>query len=311
MEKADDEQLIIKIDAYLKGHLSEKETTAFAQEIAADAALAQQVAQQQVHLEALDILLEDDLRAKMKNWESETPDEHLHSIKWKKWILGLLVAAILVSLYFLLKSQNKVDVPTIQKANEQDSLNFERSKIRINTIDTLQTKPNAPIQQQHNTPSVLKEKKMIVETQTLPNDILAMANDDLTGVVIELEHIQMRRIENSDTLLDETYRLMKLKQYSSALDELKNKGNDKQNEAFLKAIAYFLNKQYKEALPIFDKYAQINGFNYNEAAHYYAALCLTANGQKQEAKKRLAKMVIDEKHQYSINAKIMIKKLEN
>ena len=311
MEKADDEQLVIKIDAYLKGHLSEKEATAFAQEIATDAALAQQVTQQQVHLEALDILLEDDLRAKMKNWETETVDDYADSNKWKKWGLGLLIVAILLSLYFLFKSQNKAVVPIYQKVNEQDSLSIDKNKKPINSIDTLQTKPNMPNQLQQKTPSVLEEKNMIVESQTLPNDILATANDDLAVVLTELENIQMRRIEERDTLLDEAYRLMQLKRYSSALVEIKGKVNVAPNVAFLQAIAYFLNKQYKQALPIFENYAQNKGFDRTETAEYYAALCLLAIGQKQEAKKSLTKMANDKKHQYSINAKIMIKKLEN
>ena len=307
MEKGDDIELMIKIDAYIKGHLSETESAAFAADIAADKDLAERVERQQLHLEALDILLEDDLRHKMKNWASEADGGNTNSSGWKTWGFGMGVIVVLASLYFLFKPKNDVISTSNQKTIQQDSLTIKQKEIEKSKIDTPPTKPNPTIQQLKKTPTVSEPKKPIASAQTLPNDLLTPANDDLAMVLTELEKNEVRGGKETDSLLSESYRLIRQKEYTKAKNALKNVQNTE--GAFIRAITYFLNKEYTKALPIFENLANNTGFNHNETAEYYGTLCFWANGQKEEAVQRLTKMAKDSEHQYANKAKTTLKQL--
>jgi tetratricopeptide (TPR) repeat protein len=312
--KKEEDNLLIKIDAFLKGHLSKEETAAFAQEIAEDTALSQRVAQQRVHLQALDLLLADDLRAKMNNWETEA-DTYTDVDTGKKplngWtIVGLSLGALtlLMLLYFLWIPQNKAAMPANQQASQHDSLNIKQNDILKNNKDTLQKTPNSTIKPQKQTPSVLDTKldtkKSVVEAQTLPKDFFITAHEDLAVVLTELENNQVRRGKEADTLIVESYRLIQQKYYVTALNTLKNAQNTE--GVFARAIAYFFVGQYLEALPLFDSVAKDSGFAYAETADYYAALCLLADGQKQKAVEHLTKIAQDKGHAYSSKAQFVI-----
>lgn len=305
-----EDNLMIKIDAYLKGHLSKEETAAFEQDMAADTALAQQVARQRLHLEALDLLLEDDLRAKMKNWETEMDDKPVASNNWKKGGFLIITIAVLLGLYFLFKPKNNIDLPA--HLNKKDSLILEK-----NNIDTLQIKPNPTVPSQNEpsfpnkselpSPPKSDAKKPIVKAQTLPNDLLETTNEDLALVLIDLENNTVRRDTQSNRLMSETYRLLKQKDYSKALNVLKNVSNTE--GVFLRAVTYFLNGQYTNALPVFENLVKNDGFSRTETAEYYAALCLLENGQKQEGAQRLTKIATDNGHQYANKAVLTLKRL--
>jgi hypothetical protein len=312
---AKDYKLIIKIDAYLKGHLSEEETTAFEKEMAVNTALSEQVARQRVHLEALDILLEDDLRAKLAIWSVETDHKPRHTRQWKLCGIGLAIIAVLLVFYFWVQSKKEAIEPVNLKPNQQDSAILEKKETRQNSKDTLKTKPNPTIQKQKTppsrlnraVPSVLEAQKPIAATQTLPNDILTSTNEDLAAVLTDLENNMTRGNTSSDKLLAESFRLMRQKDYSKALNSLENVPYTE--GSLTRAMAYFLNGQYAQALPIFETLANNKGFDRLEMAEYYTALCLFANKQKNEAQQRLTKIAADTGNQYSNKAKMGLKSL--
>ena len=65
------ENAIIKIDSYLLGQLSATEQAALESELVTNSALAEQVEQQRLHLQVLEIMVQNDLRQKLKTWETE------------------------------------------------------------------------------------------------------------------------------------------------------------------------------------------------------------------------------------------------
>jgi hypothetical protein len=75
MAKMNDEQLYDKIEAYLKGALSEEERAAVEREIQNNPEAALELQLQQVELDAMEVLLERDLRGKVNQWldEDEPP----------------------------------------------------------------------------------------------------------------------------------------------------------------------------------------------------------------------------------------------
>ena len=117
MDKKGD--LLIHIDAYLRGYLSDAEKKAFEQNMAADAALAKRVQQQRLHLEALEILLADDLTSKMQKWETETMPNNLNPLKG--WGLGFLGIVLLGALYIFMKPAKETISPSLQNNNSQDT----------------------------------------------------------------------------------------------------------------------------------------------------------------------------------------------
>lgn len=65
------EQLYYKIEAYLKGALSAEERAAVEQEIASNPEAALELQLQQVELDAMEVVLENDLRSKASRWLAE------------------------------------------------------------------------------------------------------------------------------------------------------------------------------------------------------------------------------------------------
>lgn len=62
-----------RIERYLLGQMSPQERAAFEAEVARDAALAEQLAIQQREHQALEVLVEDHLRAQLKHWAEQYP----------------------------------------------------------------------------------------------------------------------------------------------------------------------------------------------------------------------------------------------
>ena len=113
------------------------------------------------------------------------------------------------------------------------------------------------------------------------------------------------RTRGTDTLMSESYALLNQKEYSKALNLLKNAPNTE--GVFPTAIAYFLNKQYAEALPIFERLTN-DGFYKADLTNYYAALCVLANGQKDAAIKRFTTIANDKENEYSDKALLVLKR---
>ncbi len=66
------EQIFDDIERYLRGKMAAAERAGFERAMSADPALTEQVAQQRFERLALEVLVEDDLLAKMRGWEQET-----------------------------------------------------------------------------------------------------------------------------------------------------------------------------------------------------------------------------------------------
>jgi len=318
MENEAESRLTLKIDAYLMGHLPKEEGDAFAQEMARDKGLAARVARQRLHLEALELMLEDDLRAKMKAWDGDSSGVSSHANRWKPFGVGLLALAIVTGLYFLFKPHDHAIVPPVQKPELPDTMRVERKEIPTIGIDSFEMKAHTKVAPPKKKPSkteppeiepskTVPSEKPIAETQMLPDGLLASANADLVVMVVELESEEANRGPNTDTPLVRSYRKMLSKEYSNALGILDTMKDEK--GSFARGIAYFLDGHYMPALPIFETLAKSEGFDNPELAAYYGALCLWATGRKEEAVKRLGVMAGDPKHAFSSQAAAALKRI--
>jgi hypothetical protein len=320
MENLDEDALIFTIDAYIKGRLSETEMVDFSEKIAENPALAQQVARQRVHLEAIDILLEEGLRDKMNKWQLEEKNNHFN---WKYWGFGVFALVILGSFYYFFKSKNNNETPIKSTINQPDNLlNNEKTDALKTKIDSpvivpkvQQLQPIKPIKLKINAPNIDRNdsivdiaKSDIIQPKelndTLQNETLAEVNLDLLNKYNELLKANALRTGRDTPNLNLARTVAETKNLDSLDNQLKTQ------LIFFEAANYFLSKKYAEALPIFDKLAATNGFIYVERAEYYAAMCVYfQKRQKNEAVRRFKKIADDKEHEYAEQAQMMLKKL--
>ena len=93
-----------KIEAYLTRQLSAEETVAFEQEIQQNKSLKSAVALQRLEHDAMNQMLENDLKAKMASWDKTPPPNPFEEDKienripqkadWAKWATGLLLISL-------------------------------------------------------------------------------------------------------------------------------------------------------------------------------------------------------------------------
>ena len=310
MEKGD---LLIKIDAYLCGHLSEAEEKALEQSIASDSTLEKRVEQQKKHLEALEVLVEDDLRSKMQIWENEKKDEIFSK---KSQLLGwvILTIALCSGLYFLLKPKN--DITTIINLNQdtikKDSLNAPVNQQSKTAVDTLNLKIISPTKHPNNTPSFPKPKTQnklqpIVKNTNLPKDLLDSSKAEMLVMLSEIDMQIVRDNKNPNNTLFESYQFIKNKDYKTAIKILKDFSNTE--GVFMLAMTYFLDGEYSQAQALFDSLAQNKGYYQSETVEYFAAVCTWANKQNVEAIQRFNDIANDGKHQFNIKAKKALDRL--
>jgi TolA-binding protein len=303
-------ELDIKIDAYLKGHLSESETAAFAQQMAEDKDVSKRVAQHKLHIEAMELLLEDDLRENMNTWDAEIEAQTTKTNNGKIWGWALLILGVLTTLYITLRPKTKQEPPSIQNNLNIDNLKNKAQKSLIENQDTLKN-PSLPPKNNDKTPPIqqLQQQKAaipIAENTIWVKDFLNNSKEDLIAVVTDLEAAQ--RSEKTDTVLKESYRFLKNKDYPNAIKTLKNTQNidgtsrDNREGVYALAMAHYLNNDYATAQPLFAKLANNQGFYQVETAEYYAALCKMAMGQMIEAKQQLTIIANDTQHPYSTKA---------
>jgi hypothetical protein len=84
----EDFNLYEKIEAYLKGELSAEAAETFAAEIAVNADLQQQVALHRLEGEAMEVVVENDLRSKMATWDGQKSALDTPSVKEAQTVNG-------------------------------------------------------------------------------------------------------------------------------------------------------------------------------------------------------------------------------
>jgi len=116
----ENDSLFEKIEGYLKDELPEAEKKAFEAEIQSDGQLATQVELQRFELDAIELLVEEDLRKDMAAWKSDLttePAPNGRSANPLRWIFPLVIlGGIAFALYFFNPfSPNDTDEPVAEE----------------------------------------------------------------------------------------------------------------------------------------------------------------------------------------------------
>lgn len=113
-----EEILFFKIEAYLRDRLSPADRTAFESEMDADPDLAALVQRQQRENQALELLTERELRARMGAWERQMPATTLQTSGGRyrsRWIAWAAAAAVLVLIagWWIVRDTGRVEAPVV------------------------------------------------------------------------------------------------------------------------------------------------------------------------------------------------------
>ena len=314
----EDFELYEKIEAYLKGQLAPEDTKAFESEIAQDTDLAERVAQHRFEWDAMEVIIENDLRGKMAQWKADkdtetnpsvpliTSSQTLESADEKKSPLRVeRGGTYLRRLSYALAAAASVAVVVAAAwwLWFRDVPKMNQVKPEIVKIDTIKKteKPTNPI----NTPpqypvpktddvQLAKKKDNNNELKPEPKQSPLSLENGKTYIALatnayeksdafSYQDEQSSRGNNeTGTTLDVAGKAYDKKDYTHAIVLLKNTPVTDENFINLEILAhaYFQSKNYKAALSVFQNLQKLSGKKSRDKSDWYVLLCYLADYKK-------------------------------
>lgn len=280
-----DEKLYDKIEAYLKGTLSEEERAAVEREIQNNPDVALELELQQVELDAMEVLLERDLRGKVNQWldedeppppsGSDTPPTPPASRLGRLWIAALLGVVVVLAVvawrmdWFGYKSES---VPTEKTSTEKENSN-QPTPGPIATPD----EPTNP-EKSAATPKPSPEIRSVPQSPPAAGGMMAYAGKFYEDLPLGNIRKGSPSEEDQDPLSDAVNAYEK-KQYRRAF-ELLNEEPEGSGYAIraleMKAHTLYHLKNYKESAAAFEAVAATELPPYAERAQWNQLVCYTA-----------------------------------
>ena len=262
--------------------------------------------------DAMEVLVENDLRGKMATWDNEATSHpsvkqvekspFLSVFKNRRFYYGLAAAAsvtLLISAALWLFNKPKTVVPEVVKIEKP-----------IPSVDTpSKTPPSEGIYDQYPPlpkGQTEKDKPIIVETDKkspknktksleLPSE--TPTADDKTYIALaetaynthgtpNYEDMNASRGSKGDySILDEAGKAFDKKDFAKTISLLKNTPVNDENFTALEVLAHaeFQNKNYKAALPIFKNLLKLSGRKSHDKSEWYLLLCYLANYKQHAA----------------------------
>lgn len=314
MKSEDQEEQFYKVEAYIKGQLSEKEKKAFEQRIDQSPELAAQVEQQRLELEGLEYLLEKDLRSKMQHWKFDSAKS---KPRYNPWIIVLIIIILAVSgiFYIATQKQNHPTIPSPRKQEEspQPSTKMEERETTespkkrppvANEQRTIEAAPAEPSSSDQNRYLALAEN-----TYTLPEHLSSnLKSAEPTG-------------KTAQTALEGGIEAFSSGDYPQALASFQkviqedSSSNERYELAYeWMAHTHFKMQDYEKAA---DKFRTIVNSGYaafiKDRAEWYLLLSMLPNypERKEETEALIEKMTEPENyHLYEDSAKALSDRLE-
>jgi hypothetical protein len=289
-----------KVEAYLTGQLPPEEARAFERDMAGDEALATEVELQRLEHDAMELLLEKQLKSRMADWKNNPPPNPFevplppppsNNGSWKKWLpfLGLAILVFSGLWYFLrqddvpIQPNNwPVDTPAAPSTPQQ------QSDAPVATDDE-KGKTDVP-----ETPTPPKTDKLPVKQETA---YIALANDNYD--VAEFSS-GLKGGGSEKSVFELAAEAFDAKQYLKAVELLAQKeaGNESQVR-YLRGHALFNLKRYGQAATEFKAVADNEFAPDFLSAQWYLALSYLAQGSSARVQfLKLAGELADAKNQH-------------
>ena len=304
-----------KIEAYLCDGLPPAEKKALEKAIAADPQLKKQVEMQRLEWDAMESLVETDLRAKMGEWDAAMPFEWTQTAMtpptvapterktvrmpdYYRWSLAASLVLAVGALIWLLQSKLPAEAAPIAQVEPPKSVDLpvEPPKTTQLPVDSPKTVPVSPTTA-HVTPKTVPEspKKQPVPSskpiETVPpivqvtpvepvipqtpvqhiEDYAAIAEANYKKNPFEVTEGIRGDSKDNLTLAEKAYQQVDFKQVISFLNATPL---EKSNIAQLNLLAhaYFQQKQFANALPLFEKMVDWSRLVARQEAEWYLLL---------------------------------------
>ncbi len=322
----DDHLLTLKLDAYIKGQLSDVEQQAFEKELETDAALADRLRTQRAELVLLDMIAEEDLRQKVRKWSTQMGDNDNNPPRqwWRDPLSILAFLSGIVVLFFLFYPKKTTTDAAIQvpsKIEKSDTTQAARGKGQEAKPETQSPQPqrgalptqNPELKTQNPQLPTQDPKPPIATIQqaAIRKDLLAYA-EDIDRTAERGNDANAPLPTSSGSAISKSVQFIQNQNFTSARNQLVGVSPQAVHYAdaqFLLATIDYLQNKPKAAAATFKTLSNMDGYIRKEQATYYWAASLLADGKVNEAKKILTLIATDAEHPKHDAAMALLKSL--
>lgn len=282
-----------RIERYLLGQMSPEERAAFEAEVARDPALAEQLAIQQREHQALEILVEDHLRAQLKHWAGQYPLRK--PTPWyRQQAIWMAAASLLLLgiLYLAWPSDPKPDTALVQT---------ESPPPPIEPLPAPTTEDKAAIGE---TPAE------DANTESATQRYIALASRYTERP--KFQRIVVRNEQAPLSYMDSAYLALEKGQYAKAILRLRRipESDDHYISAqHLIGEAFFASEAYAKAIPYLQAAANTPDYLRKSEAEWQWALALLYLANADDSRRILQRIVKDTTHPYYRKAKQLLTEL--
>ncbi|MBK8566001.1 MAG: hypothetical protein IPN76_22330 [Saprospiraceae bacterium] len=289
-----------KIEAYLTGQLKPDETVLFEQEMAKDEELAIEVSMRRLEHDAMELLLEKDLKAKLGKWKDNPPPNPYdapasppnHGFSWKKWLpfLGLAILVFSGLWYFMQPKEAAVQPnnwPVDTPAAPTTPQPQPNVPVATDEEKGTGTEPQAPATNPKNDKPPVQQNSRY----------LALANDNYDVADFSSG---LKGAGSEKSVFELAAEAFDAKQYAKTIELLAKKeaGNESQVR-YLRGHALFNLKRYGQAATEFKAVADNEFAPDFLSAQWYLALSYLAQGPNNSAQfLKLVEELADAKNQH-------------
>jgi len=296
-----------KIEAFLTGRMPPEESRSFEQALAQDEDLAIEVEMQRLEHDAMELILEKDLKSKMAKWKDNPPPNPFSEPpaplpipqpstgSWKRW-LPLLGAAVFVlgGVYFFLWSEDNTPVSPTAPANAP----FDPMKEQNPVVSNEPTKEEQPFAK----PTAPKKPPNSKEpTSQKESAYLALAVNEYETPSFDSGQ---RGSDTEKSVVEEAEIAFNARQYTKTIELLsKPEAGNESQVRYLRGHAYFKLKKYQKAATEFELVAA-NGFApNNQDAKWYLMLAYLAQAPAERTNfLKMAEEIADAQNQHARQA---------
>ena len=327
MDKA---ELFDKIEAYLIGRMDKTERVEFEKQIAADEDLAIEVEFQRLEHDAMNVLVEKNLRHKMSEWQTELPSEQSSSnnsplsiatpdkikLGGEAKVVSLssrfmryaaaasvIIGVILVGLWFFNPKPQNVIVDTPAKP---DTIKTTPTPANKKPTEEIVQNPNKPIDKPTEKPNNTKPIEAIPPQY---NDLLAYAETNLDEYTLKIDGGNRGNNNNTKDELTQVAEAYKAQNYTQALALLQKLPVSNSVLEGLGLVNFRL-KKYDKAIAYFKPL--IDDTFFKDRAEWNMVLCYSAQypAKATELKNLLNEIVKDNNHPYATKANALKEKFK-
>ncbi len=277
------DDLIDKIEDYLRGRLHKNEAVLFEQEIEANAELKELVGIHRFEIEAIEYLVEKDLLDKIRKWDTEPVQEMPapKGIKWLKWInWSLFVMCLLAGIwYFENRLKTGSDAEKIHEFKEP-------STDIIPEIPGNKEETSAPVATEKSDKNTAPNKDTRPSPQA--NEYLALADAFYQQPEHLVSNLKSPALDVPSTRISRAAQAFKEGQFKTVIALLRNLTPEDEPQQYemvreLLAHAYFKSGEYPAAAAVFKSIADAKLIaNMNDRAEWYLVLSLLPDYKKEK-----------------------------